>query len=246
MTALDMMDGSVETNCPYTRCDTCQQWVYPHCVSCESPAPRKCALCRRGAAEIVNAKDTRAKICAACDASWNREWRIGEVAAVAPGNGMVGRMVTLCAPPKRLDGSSGGDLYDHNGCLWAAWMDGTSYMLAAFEPWWLSPVPTLRKWFGDRVSELGRWADVLREQPVPAGEIRRWEWVRIDSAWQLAGHLDGGGYITMIVPCALQELLVRERWWRDQLQMALFTRHPDVKPEPKRAAFPWDPYPEVV
>jgi hypothetical protein len=48
---------------------------------------------------------------------------------------------------------------------------------------WLSqqPAPTLREWLGPGVSELGRWAEVLREQPVPAGMIVAWEWIRVEA-----------------------------------------------------------------
>lgn len=56
--------------------------------------------------------------------------------------------------------------------------------------------PTLREWLGDRVSELGRWAEVLREQPVPAGQLTSWEWFLSESlrpaVWMLrAAEKDG-------------------------------------------------------
>lgn len=108
--------------------------------------------------------------------------------------------------------------------------------------------PTLREWLGDRVGELGRWADVLREQPVPAGDVSAWKWEMFGSEW----HLE---YQSSAWRARLSRNSVRDAVtgdcdpWEldaDTLQMALFTRHPDVKPEPKPAAFPWDPYPEVI
>jgi hypothetical protein len=108
--------------------------------------------------------------------------------------------------------------------------------------------PTLREWLGDRVSELGRWADVLREQPVSAGDVSAWKWEMFGSEW----HLE---YQSSAWRARLSRNTVRDAVtgdcdpWEldaDTLQMALFSRHPDVAPEPKHAAFPWDPYPEVL
>lgn len=142
VTALDMTAGSVETNCPYSRCATCQKWVYPRCLACTKKPP------------------------------------------------------------------------------------------------------TLREWLGDRVGELGRWADVLREQPVPAGWIERWDWKQYDGRWSLYTWARGGSLWTGFERFRAIACVTRDDGWLECLQMALFTRHPDVKPEPKAAAFPWDPYPD--
>lgn len=103
--------------------------------------------------------------------------------------------------------------------------------------------PTLREWLGDRVSEFGRWAEVLREQPVPAGWISEWRW---DGPYLIA--IEDGGRETWVLRDNVIEAVTGYTWSAkaDAYQMALFTRHPDVKPEPNPAAFPWDPYPEVV
>jgi hypothetical protein len=100
--------------------------------------------------------------------------------------------------------------------------------------------PTLREWLGDRVSELGRWADVLREQPVPAGWIKRWEWRHDHLGWRLLGHTTIG-YATPYEDSAVAWCLdggplvnALHGVQRDSLQMAFFTRHPDVKPEPRK------------
>lgn len=104
--------------------------------------------------------------------------------------------------------------------------------------------PTLREWLGDRVSELGRWADVLREQPVPAGWIVRLEWTPYGG---LNAIDENGGINCVGVETVMSAILSNWNVGRaEAYQMALFTRHPDVKPAPKPAAFPWDPYPEVV
>lgn len=33
--ALDMVTGPVSARCPYTRCQTCQRFVFPHCTDCD-------------------------------------------------------------------------------------------------------------------------------------------------------------------------------------------------------------------
>jgi hypothetical protein len=96
--------------------------------------------------------------------------------------------------------------------------------------------PTLREWLGPRVSELGRWAEVLREQPVPAGWIAEWRWLGHGAL----GHWRAHGAVASAKP---QEYIVDRsmviRYTREPhatteaYLMAIFTRHPDVKPEPK-------------
>jgi hypothetical protein len=88
--------------------------------------------------------------------------------------------------------------------------------------------PTLREWLGDRVSELWRWADVLCEQPPST-----WHWRQDNSgAWILQAP-------GAVIPTTQRDVIGAVTWgrgpWADTCQMALFTRHPDVKPEPKRA-----------
>jgi hypothetical protein len=90
--------------------------------------------------------------------------------------------------------------------------------------------PTLREWLGPRVSELGRWTDVLREQPVPAGWIKRWEWSEDFEVWNAYGR-DSMGYT--LEESDMRRLTSDTSPFMECLQMALFTRHPDVKPEPK-------------
>lgn len=86
--------------------------------------------------------------------------------------------------------------------------------------------PTLREWLGDRVSKLGRWADVLRERPVPVGWIQRWWWDAERAIWIVSGA--GVRDIPVDQDLAMQYLNRRN----DSFQMALFTRHPDVEPDP--------------
>lgn len=107
--------------------------------------------------------------------------------------------------------------------------------------------PTIREWLGDRVSELGRWADVLREQPVPAGSIVEWRWERFSEHWRLLLRTKvTAGFESLLRTSANPLNHGCGDPFFEAVQMALFTRHPDVKPEPKQDAFPWDPYPEVV
>lgn len=109
-----------------------------------------------------------------------------------------------------------------------------------------SKPPTLREWLGDRVAELGRWADVLRDQPVPAGCVSRWEWNRDGGDWMLAGYDDRRSSVAIHLRGSDVWTYTRSsNAFRELVQMALFTRHPDVQPEPKPPAFPWDPFPEV-
>jgi hypothetical protein len=99
--------------------------------------------------------------------------------------------------------------------------------------------PTLRDWLGDRVSELGRWAEVLREQPVPAGMIVAWHWDHSGPEWLLiaSDRADKPGCGTAVMP-DLSGVFDRcddstdITCWMESLQMALFHHHPDVKPEP--------------
>lgn len=97
------------------------------------------------------------------------------------------------------------------------------------------------------MGELGRWAEVLREQPVPAGWIEEWRYKA--GVWVAYGGMRGGRYtlgLHTLFDIANEAPRIFEDGFEEALPMAMFTRHPDVKPEPKPAAFPWDPYPEVV
>jgi hypothetical protein len=93
--------------------------------------------------------------------------------------------------------------------------------------------PTLREWLGDRASELGRWAEVLREQPHPSGAVRVWTWKREPSGtWFLRGDVP----LHELPPVIESDLL-----WAPTasgplaklFRQVFFTRHPDVKPEPR-------------
>jgi hypothetical protein len=92
--------------------------------------------------------------------------------------------------------------------------------------------PTLREWLGDRVSELGRWAEVLREQPVPAGKVGAWTW-RNDP--------NGTWFLCSDRPLHEQPPVIEsDLLWcvnasgplAKSFQKVFFHRHPDVKPEP--------------
>jgi hypothetical protein len=100
--------------------------------------------------------------------------------------------------------------------------------------------PTLREWLGPaNVTALGPWADVLREQPVPAGPVTQWHWDAVRGTWYGTGH----GYTSVVLwPSVVLDTVVSGL---DYLQKALFTRDPRVMPEPTPAAFPWDPYPDA-
>lgn len=126
--------------------------------------------------------------------------------------------------------------------------------------------PTLREWLGDRVADLGRWATVLREQPVPAGDVTAWEWRRgalyaLRGEWEPVTAAQVAASVGPFKDCFGA--------MADVMQAALFTRHPHVvrkrghmsdrcikcgqrygyclcPKNPKPDAFPWDPYPEVV
>lgn len=93
---------------------------------------------------------------------------------------------------------------------------------------------TLREWLGDRVSELGRWAVVLKDHPPDT-----WAWRRDNT---------GGWFLQApgaTIPTTPRDVIGAVTWgqgpWPDTVQMALFTRHPDVKPYPRPAAYPWSP-----
>jgi hypothetical protein len=83
------------------------------------------------------------------------------------------------------------------------------------------------------VSELGRWADVLREQPVPAGHI---EELLLNSSTGWLDYLTRGEHgdeLGSLTQHAVLAATCPQDPLYEALQMALFTRHPDVKPEPK-------------
>jgi hypothetical protein len=96
--------------------------------------------------------------------------------------------------------------------------------------------PTLREWLGDRVSELGRWAEVLREQPVAAGHAISWSWKEHSTQrgmWMLNVILTSGDAALIAGDVLWYLKKANSDAWTDTLQMALFHRHPDVKPKPK-------------
>lgn len=100
--------------------------------------------------------------------------------------------------------------------------------------------PTLREWLGPRGAELGRWAEVLREQPVPAGMIVAWHWDHSGPEWLLiASDRDDrpgcGTYVSQDFAGVFDRCDDNTdiTCWMESLQMSLFTRHPDVQPEPK-------------
>lgn len=169
-----------------------------------------------------------------------REWHLGQACVVAPGLNRGGDAVRICRPP--IDMGGPGALRDRNGCVWVTW-GSEGLNRAPMRDEWLIPVPTLREWLGDRVSELGDWATVLREQPAPAAEVREWSWRKYGEAWTLAyqmSTMSGGLSRTAVLDAAHGE---SDPWdpSADALQMALFTRHPSVKPEPRKAPYPWSP-----
>lgn len=91
--------------------------------------------------------------------------------------------------------------------------------------------PTLREWLGDRVSELGPWADVLREQPVPAGMFQGFEWN--GSEWRGSTRRGSNAIcrIDLLAATGAHEATAPAPWL-EAVQMAFFTRHPAVLPEP--------------
>jgi len=112
--------------------------------------------------------------------------------------------------------------------------------------------PTLREWLGDRVSELGRWADVLREQPVPAGLFLRFEW-RGGSDFRAFTRRGSNAIVVEDVVAATRVGVAEHAatatahdGWLESLQMALFTRHPDVTPDPRPAAIVCEDQYEVM
>lgn len=121
---------------------------------------------------------------------------------------------------------------DHGGSI-----ARIEYPLRARE-WWAKAEPkppTLREWLGDRVSELGPWADVLREQPAPAGWIERWECRA--GIWIAFGGIRGGRYtlgLHTLLDIATGAPEIFGDGFEEALQMALFTRHPAVMPEPRK------------
>lgn len=93
--------------------------------------------------------------------------------------------------------------------------------------------PTLREWLGDRVSELGPWAGVLREQPVACGFVSRCEWRRVHGQWDLFLYNKFDINPIRLRASSLARVLTNaELGAIDTYRMALFTRHPAVKPEP--------------
>jgi hypothetical protein len=111
--------------------------------------------------------------------------------------------------------------------------------------------PTLREWLGPRVAELGEWAGVLREQPVPAGFVTAWAW-RTDNcgdrclqSTQRWHHYNSSHLVPVtrgdVVWCMKARGVTAEAF-----QMALFTRHPRVKPEPKPARIACEDQYEVM
>jgi hypothetical protein len=123
----------------------------------------------------------------------------------------------------------------HDYCACGRTMPTTAQHCKKCEP----KPPTLREWLGDRVSELGRWAEVLRDQPVPAGMIVAWHWDHSGPEWLLiaSDRADKPGCGTAVMP-DLSGVFDRcddstdITCWMESLQMALFHHHPDVKPEP--------------
>jgi hypothetical protein len=93
--------------------------------------------------------------------------------------------------------------------------------------------PTLREWLGDRASELGRWAEVLRPLPEPAGHIEELL-LNSSTGWldylARGEHGDERGSLTQH---AVVAAINPQDPFYEALQMALFTRHPAVAPEPR-------------
>jgi hypothetical protein len=94
--------------------------------------------------------------------------------------------------------------------------------------------PTLREWLGDRASELGRWAEVLREQPVPCGFITQVTWDMAHGQWALRfQHRFGINAVHLRASEVSSVLCHAEPGALDTYRMMLFTRHPDVAPTAK-------------
>lgn len=103
--------------------------------------------------------------------------------------------------------------------------------------------PTLREWLGsDNVAVLGEWADVLREQPVPAGWVTEWQWDEMYVSWRAHGDTIHGPKSFTVVPSDIVSAVRGDRVpAHDAYLMCFFTRHPRVKPEPRKAPYPWSP-----
>lgn len=94
--------------------------------------------------------------------------------------------------------------------------------------------PTLREWLGDRVLELGPWANVLREQPVPAGHISDLL-LNLDTGWlDYVARGEHGPERGSLTQHAVTAAIAPQGPFYEALQMALFTRHPDAKPTPRK------------
>lgn len=93
--------------------------------------------------------------------------------------------------------------------------------------------PTLREWLGDRATELPpEWLTVLREQPVPAGWIARWEWVMYQGKWHLNAHGKPGTpsgiaeYAIVHAALGTTDKQWFSPWYDDGIVSGCFTRHP--------------------
>jgi len=91
--------------------------------------------------------------------------------------------------------------------------------------------PTLREWLGDQASDLPPgWLEVLREQPVPAGWIARWEW-----SHRSLRAVDAEGAVHCVSVYTLLSSLLPD--WNvgvaEAYVMGCFLRHLAVKPAPK-------------
>jgi hypothetical protein len=82
------------------------------------------------------------------------------------------------------------------------------------------------------VSELGPWADVLREQPIPASWITKWTWLSDHGVWTVESK--AGKEFTINQDAAIRGTIPGGPA-NEALQMALFASHPAVKPEPRKS-----------
>lgn len=177
-----------------------------------------------------------------CERPSHRFWRLCDEHGPEYGD-IVQRLVRASTPHLTTDTTARG--YDLKRAIEVApqaWRDAWAGQTR------VPPTPpTLREWLGDRVGELGPWADVLREQPVPAGWVREWQWSEMFVSWIAHGDTIHGPRSFTVEPSDVISACRGDAVQpHDAYLMALFTRHPDVKPEPKPAKFPWDPYPAVL